>query len=96
MASNTYLLDMQNKQRQKDKYELSLRQKMSSLIQMCITLGEKLKENVQNLNSLQTRVLDNELIRWKREQQLAGNGCTFNSNLDNIQEWCENLASLIW
>lgn len=41
-------------------------------------------------------MLDDELIRWKREQQLAGNGTSFNSNLDNIQEWCEALAEIIW
>lgn len=34
--------------------------------------------------------------RWKRVQQLAGNGAPFNSNLDSIQEWCESLAELIW
>lgn len=27
---------------------------------------------------------------------MAGNGAPFNSNLDSIQEWCENLAELIW
>lgn len=36
------------------------------------------------------------LFRWKRDQQLAGNGALFNSNLDSIQEWCESLAELIW
>lgn len=27
---------------------------------------------------------------------MAGNGASFNSNLDSIQEWCESLAELIW
>lgn len=35
-------------------------------------------------------------FRWKREQQLSGNGANFNNNLDAIQEWCENLAEIIW
>lgn len=52
-----------------------------------MTLGDKLKETIASLNTLQSQVLDDELIRWKREQQLAGNGAPFNSNLDNIQEW---------
>lgn len=52
-----------------------------------MTLSEKLKETISLLNTLQSQVLDDELIRWKREQQLAGNGSPFNSNLDNIQEW---------
>lgn len=37
------------------------------------------------------------MFRWKRDQQLAGNGANFASNnLDSIQEWCESLAELIW
>lgn len=55
-----------------------------------------MKETFQLINTLQAQVLDEELIRWKREQQLAGNGAVFNSNLDTIQEWCESLAELIW
>ena len=34
--------------------------------------------------------------RWKREQQLAGNGAPLNNNLDTLQCWCEDLAELIW
>lgn len=56
-------------------------------MQLRIQLGDKLKETFQMLNALQSQVLDEELIRWKREQQLAGNGAIFNSNLDTIQEW---------
>ncbi|KAI4481547.1 hypothetical protein M0802_013958 [Mischocyttarus mexicanus] len=40
--------------------------------------------------------LEAKVRRWKRDQQLAGNGAQFNSNLDSIQEWCESLAELIW
>lgn len=56
-------------------------------MQLRLALGDKLKETIASINSLQAQVLDDELIRWKREQQLAGNGAAFNSNLDNIQEW---------
>ncbi|XP_044727271.1 signal transducer and activator of transcription 5B [Chrysoperla carnea] len=100
IISQEQTMQILNKERtmqsQKEKIEASLHQKMSHLVQMCIALGEKLKENVQILNTLQIRVLDHELIRWKRDQQLAGNGAPFNNNLDNIQEWCESLAELIW
>lgn len=65
-------------------------------MQLRLTLADKLKDTIARLNSLQSRVLDDELIRWKRDQQLAGNGAPFNSNLDSIQEWCESLAELIW
>lgn len=56
-------------------------------MQLRLTLADKLKETIAHLNTLQSRVLDDELIRWKREQQLAGNGAPFNSNLDSVQEW---------
>merc|ERR1712029_40266 len=48
-------------------------------------------------SKVQHIVLESELIQWKREQQLAGNG--FNNNvahLEVIQEWCEGLAEIVW
>lgn len=57
-------------------------------------LAEKHKGTIDRLNSLQQRILDEELINWKREQQMAGNGKPFNPNkLDQIQEW---LVVMIW
>ncbi|CAG9825338.1 unnamed protein product [Phaedon cochleariae] len=88
--------NIQQLQRQKEKQEQLLNQKVAGLMQLRMALGEKLQETYQLLSQLQTHVLDEELTRWKREQQLAGNGATFNSNLDTIQEWCESLAELIW
>ncbi|GLV38891.1 Signal-transducer and activator of transcription protein at 92E [Carabus blaptoides fortunei] len=82
--------------RQKEMMEQMLNQKIAGLMQLRLALGDKLKETIASINSLQAQVLDDELIRWKREQQLAGNGAAFNSNLDSIQEWCESLAELIW
>lgn len=52
---------------------------------MRMSLAEKHKETLLHLENLQSRVLDDELIRWKREQQLAGNGVPFSNNLDTIQ-----------
>ena len=51
---------------------------------------------IKQLKELQFRILDQELNRWKREQQLSGNGATFHNNLDTIQKWCEDLALIIW
>ncbi|XP_021921235.1 signal transducer and activator of transcription 5B isoform X4 [Zootermopsis nevadensis] len=76
--------------------EQMLNQKVAGLVQLRLTLADKLKDTITHLNTLQSRVLDDELIRWKREQQLQGNGSQFNSNLDSIQEWCESLAEIIW
>lgn len=76
--------------------EQVLNQKVAGLMQLRLAIVDKFKETIQLLNQLQSSILDDELIRWKREQQLAGNGANFNSNLDTIQDWCESLAELIW
>ena len=60
---------------------------MANLKQQRLTLAEKLKITLSHVSVVQARILDEELIRWKREQQLAGNGAKFNNNLDKIQEW---------
>ncbi|XP_046639018.1 signal transducer and activator of transcription 5B-like isoform X2 [Daphnia pulicaria] len=80
----------------KDMSEHKLNVKLAELLQMRMALADKHKETLMLIENLQARVLDDELIRWKREQQLAGNGVPFHSNLDSIQEWCEGLAEIIW
>ncbi|XP_024081197.1 signal transducer and activator of transcription 5B-like [Cimex lectularius] len=82
--------------RQKEMLEQILSQKVGGLLQQRITLTDKLKCTLNLIQSVQCRILDDELIKWKREQQLAGNGAKFNNNLDLIQEWCETLAEINW
>lgn len=60
---------------------------VATLLQLRLIVSDKLRTTYDLLNTLQGLVLDEELIRWKREQQLSGNGAIFNSNLDTIQEW---------
>ncbi|GIY42864.1 signal transducer and activator of transcription 5B [Caerostris extrusa] len=48
------------------------------------------------LEKLQKKFLNTHLIKWKRAQQLYGNGVPFQNNLDKLQEWCEMLADNIW
>jgi len=87
----------QNLKRRKEVAEQQLTQKVSGLLQRRLALAEKHKGTIDELNSLQQRILDEELINWKREQQMHGNGKQFNPNkLDQIQEWCEQLAEIIW
>lgn len=50
----------------------------------------------KQLKELQFHILDQELNKWKRDQQLSGNGAPFANNLDQIQKWCEDLAEIIW
>ncbi|CAH2084262.1 unnamed protein product [Euphydryas editha] len=64
-----------------------------NLLQM--QLVTHMKENITDLQQLQSQVLD-ELVKWKHEQQLSGNGVPMQLNLDEIQNLCEPLADLIW
>ncbi|XP_020283532.1 signal transducer and activator of transcription 5B isoform X3 [Pseudomyrmex gracilis] len=83
--------------KQKEQLESVLQSKLASIVQMCLQLYEKLRDTIDRLHTLQSRILDDELIRWKRDQQLSGNGASFALHLlDTIQEWCEWLAELIW
>ncbi|XP_046639014.1 signal transducer and activator of transcription 5B-like isoform X1 [Daphnia pulicaria] len=108
IQANLTHLQNQAPSQQKNDFEKQLRIKkdmsehklnvkvLAELLQMRMALADKHKETLMLIENLQARVLDDELIRWKREQQLAGNGVPFHSNLDSIQEWCEGLAEIIW
>lgn len=77
----------QKLRRQKELVDQMLSEKATALLQMRLALADKHKETFVLLNTLQSHVLDDVLIRWKREQQQSGNGGAFNNNLDQIQEW---------
>lgn len=79
-----------------DEMERKLNVLVAQINQSQMELVDHMKENIANLRQLQSQVLDEELIKWKREQQLSGNGVIMHSNLNTIQEWCELLADLIW
>lgn len=83
-------------QLQIEETERKLNAKVAQIGQSQLELVDHMKENIANLRQLQNQVLDEELIKWKREQQLSGNGVPMQSNLNTIQEWCELLADLIW
>ncbi|CAH2064686.1 unnamed protein product, partial [Iphiclides podalirius] len=76
--------------------ERKLNALVAQINQSQMELVDRMKDNIANLRQLQSQVLDEELIKWKREQQLSGNGVPMQSNLNTIQEWCEMLADLIW
>ncbi|XP_022114072.1 signal transducer and activator of transcription 5B isoform X2 [Pieris rapae] len=79
-----------------EEMERKLNALVAQINQSQMELVDHMKENIANLRQLQSQVLDEELIKWKREQQLSGNGVPMQSNLNTIQEWCELLADLIW
>ncbi|XP_022191583.2 signal transducer and activator of transcription 5B [Nilaparvata lugens] len=89
--------DLENRlQNDKNCMEALLQNKVGLIVNMRYKIVERLKDTIQQLSLVQARILDEEMLRWKRNQQLSGNGANFNSNLDNIQDWCERLAELIW
>ena len=58
------------------------------MIQKLKSLADKHKETIDQLSVLQRKVLDEELVRWKKAQQMACNGKDFKSaTLDQIQQW---------
>ncbi|EFN64757.1 Signal transducer and activator of transcription 5B [Camponotus floridanus] len=98
LSQNHQNLESEKKQlkRQKEHGEQSLNNKIAYIFNLRVESVDKMKDTIHRLSMLQSRILDEELISWKRDQQLAGNGATFTSNLDLIQNWCENLADIIW
>ncbi|KAK2180532.1 hypothetical protein NP493_439g02027 [Ridgeia piscesae] len=83
-------------QKQKQTVEAQLSQKAQELLQHRLQLADKHKETFNLLSVLQNHILDEQLIRWKRQQQLAGNSTQFEGSLETLQQWCESLAELIW
>ncbi|GIY78909.1 signal transducer and activator of transcription 5B [Caerostris darwini] len=83
-------------QKEKQLYDNAVRNHIQELMRLRMKLGQHFSDTYIELNELQKRILDTELIKWKRAQQLHGNGEPFHNNLDQIQEWCEALADIIW
>ncbi|XP_075033016.1 signal transducer and activator of transcription 5B [Mixophyes fleayi] len=76
--------------------EAWLQREAQTLQQYRLDLSEKHQKTLQLLRKQQTVILDDELIQWKRRQQLAGNGGPPEGSLDLLQTWCEKLAEIIW
>ncbi|RWS25719.1 signal transducer and activator of transcription 5B-like protein [Leptotrombidium deliense] len=81
---------------EKDMVDAALRQIAQGLMNMRINWIKRMDGTAAALHALQQKVLDDELIRWKRAQQLSGNGAVFDNNLEKIQEWCEAVAEILW
>merc|ERR1719219_2035177 len=76
--------------------EVGIKQKFQRLSSLRTDLVRDLVSNFHEVKEVQIQVLDKELIAWKREQQLAGNGLNMTLSLEMLQEWCESLAAIIW
>jgi signal transducer and activator of transcription 5B len=82
---------------QKEAMEKTIKQKYLHLTSQRSALTNAFVNIFQSVKEVQTQVLDKELIQWKREQQLSGNGYNMNvGHLEVLQEWCEGLAEIVW
>jgi len=79
-----------------DKMQQQVAQKYNMMASRRGELVNVMVNNYRQIQELQTHVLDKELINWKREQQLSGNGKTMTLSLEVLQEWCEGLAQILW
>ena len=73
-----------------------LQQEAHKLLQQRTSLAEKHHKTFGLLAQMQNQILDEELIQWKRSQALAYNGVIQEGSLDQLQQWCERLAEIIW
>merc|ERR1712130_121641 len=79
-----------------DKMQQQVAQKYNMMANRRGELVNVMVSNYRQIQELQTHVLDKELIAWKREQQLSGNGKAMTLSLEVLQEWCEGLAQILW
>ena len=79
-----------------DKMQQQVAQKYNMMANRRGELVNVMVANYRQIQELQTHVLDKELIAWKREQQLSGNGKAMTLSLEVLQEWCEGLAQILW
>ena len=61
-------------------------------------LGQNYLKCLQEITNIQGVVLDQELANWKRMHQLCGQEESPNKKevIDQLQQWCEQLADLLW
>ncbi|KAK7092646.1 signal transducer and activator of transcription 5B-like isoform X2 [Littorina saxatilis] len=86
-----------NLEEDKKKLESNLSELGKEILQSRLELADSYNKLIDEVQGMQKRVLDDELISWKRRQQLGGNGNLPKSEeLDSLQRWCESLAEIIW
>ena len=82
--------------KKKNEVDQLLQQEAHKLLQLRTALAEKHHKTFTLLAQMQNQILDEELIQWKRSQALAYNGVIQEGSLDQLQQWCERLAEIIW
>jgi signal transducer and activator of transcription 5B len=83
--------------KEKQMLECTLKQQVAQICRRRQQLLDRLSETLAKISQLQQQLLGDHLIAWRRAQQLAGNGrAVSGTSIDQLQEWCEGLADIIW
>ncbi|XP_033625376.1 signal transducer and activator of transcription 5B-like isoform X2 [Asterias rubens] len=80
----------------KEEMKVVINRDAQHLMALRMQMAEHHREIYMLLAKVQSRVLKDELNKWKRQQQLAGIGGPQEGSLDTLQSWCESLAEIIW
>ena len=67
----------------------------NTLCQFRDQILSEIKRTVDQTKQIIKEILHNQLIAWKRQQQLSGNGFQMTLSLTPIQKWCEELVHVI-
>jgi len=82
---------------QKEALDKQIKTRYSFMQRHQAQLANEFVGTYTSVKEVQDQVLDVELVRWTKEQQMAGNGFPASSTfIDTLQEWCEGLADVIW
>nr|UCK81542.1 signal transducer and activator of transcription 1-alpha/beta-like protein [Arenicola marina] len=95
-AGNARLESEQRLTVQRQANDTELARKAQELLQARLQMVKEMHETCTSMSALQSHILDEQLISWKRQQQLAGNGVPFEGGLEMLQQWCDSLADIIW
>jgi len=88
MNSTSDLPDIECKLiQEKELHKEQLKSKSLSLNNSICVYINKLNELTNLISPVQNYIIDNSLIQWKRQQQLAGNGYKYMKDIDVIQTW---------
>jgi len=88
MNSTSDLPEIESKLiQEKELHKEQLKAKSLSLNNSICAYINKLNELTNLISPVQNYIIDNSLIQWKRQQQLAGNGYKYMKDIDVIQTW---------
>ncbi|GLH02615.1 Signal transducer and transcription activator [Gryllus bimaculatus] len=81
---------------QEDTVGKILDEKVAYVKELSLAFTRKMTDIMPLMTTVHSQVLFDDLMQWKREQRLQGNGAKLVRNLNKIQGWCEHLTEIIW